>query len=238
MTCSVSVGTAASARPTADVTGSMMGLAGILMALLRREKTGRGDYVDISMQDSVVSWLVNVISPVFAEKRDLVPDEERSLGGNAFYNVYRCADGQYMSLGGSEIKFARNLLGALGRPELAELCELPPGRGQDPVRAFLAERFAEHTRAWWEDFLSKLDVCWAPVKGIREAMDSEHLKARGMRLEFPGGDLHLGIPIQFRDEPGQVVPRPPGLGEHTDAALRAAGYTDAQIERLRRDGAL
>jgi len=224
--------------PSADVTGSMMGLTGILMALLRREKTGRGDYIDVSMQDSVVSWLVNVISPVFAEKRDLVPDEERSLGGNAFYNVYRCSDGQYMSLGGSEIKFAHNLLSALGRPDLVESCRQPPGRGQDPVRAFLAERFAEHPRAYWETLLSTLDVCWAPVKGIREAMDSEHLKARGMRLEFPGGDLHLGIPIQFRDEPGQVVPRSPALGEHTDEVLAAVGYTETQLARMRRDGAL
>lgn len=224
--------------PTADVTGSMMGLAGILMALLRREKTGQGDYIDISMQDSLVSWLVNVISPVFGEKRDLVPSEERSLGGNAFYGIYRCADGQYMTLGGAEIKFAQNLLTALGRPDLLDLCRLPPGRGQDPVREFLKQSFAEHPRAYWEEFLSKLDVCWAPVKGIKEAMDSEHIKARGMRLEFPGGDLHLGIPIQFAAEPGKVVPVPPGLGEHTEQALREVGYTDEELQRLKREGAL
>jgi crotonobetainyl-CoA:carnitine CoA-transferase CaiB-like acyl-CoA transferase len=224
--------------PAADVTGSMMGMAGILMALLRRERTGEGDYVDISMQDSLMSWLVNVISPVFAERRDLIPDEERSLGGAAFYNIYRCADGQYMTLGGSEMKFVGNLLGALGRPDLVELCRLPPGRGQDPVRDFLTERFAEHPLSHWEAFLSRLDVCWAPVRGIREAIESEHVKARGMRLEFPGGDLHLGIPIQFAREPGQVVPRPPALGEHTDDALREVGYSIERIEELRRQGAI
>ncbi len=224
--------------PAADVTGSMMGLCGILMALLRRERTGRGDYIDISMQDSLVSWLVNVISPVFVEHRDLVPSEERSLGGNAMYDIYRCADGQYMTLGGSEVKFAVNLLGELGRPDLAELCRLPPGRGQDPVREFLRERFAEHPRAYWEDLLSRLDVCWAPVKGLREAMDSPHLKARGMRLEFAGGDRHLGIPIKFAAEPGNVDPVVPALGEHTREVLRAAGYSDAQLDAMHRSGAL
>ena len=106
-------------------------VAGVLMALLRRTQTGQGDYIDISMQDSLVSWLVNVVGPVFAEDRDLVLANERGFGGNAFYNLYRCADGRHISLGGSEVKFAANLLTALGRPDLIDLCKLPPGPGQD-----------------------------------------------------------------------------------------------------------
>lgn len=224
--------------PAADMAGSMMALSGILMALLRREKTGRGDYLDISMQDGLVSWLVNIISPVFAEKRELDPTEERSLGGNAFYRIYRCADGEHITLGGAEIKFVQNLLGELGRPDLVDLCRLPPGRRQDPVRDFLVESFAKHPLSYWEALFSRIDVCWAPVKGVKEALDSEHLRARGMRLEFPGGDLHLGIPIQFTDEPGRVVPRAPALGEHTREALRAVGYTDEQLRRLGQIGAI
>ena len=57
--------------PAADMAGSLMALSGILMALLRREKTGQGDFIDISMQDSLISWTVNVVSPVFAEQRAL-----------------------------------------------------------------------------------------------------------------------------------------------------------------------
>lgn len=224
--------------PTADICGGMMGLAGVLMALLRREKTGCGDYVDISMQDGLVSWLVNVISPVFAEKRDLNPAEERSLGGNAFYRIYRCADGRNLTLGGSEIKFVENLLSALGRPDLISLCKLPPGSGQDPVKLFLTDAFAQHPLAYWETFLSKLDLCWAPVKGLKEALDGEHIRARGMRLEFPDGQIHLGNPIKYSNEPAQVLPVAPTLGEHTRSALKAVGYTGAELDALARAGAI
>ncbi|MBU1360716.1 MAG: CoA transferase [Gammaproteobacteria bacterium] len=218
--------------PAADMAGSLMALSGILMALLRREKTGVGDFLDISMQDSIVSWMVNVVSPVFAEQRELDPSTERSLGGNAFYNIYRCADGRDLTLGGSEIKFARNLLTALGRPDLVPLCELPPGRGQDPVRAFLVETFAAKPLAHWEELLGGMDVCWAPVRGVHEALHTPHIAAREMRLDFPNGETHLGIPIKFELEPGSVRPGAPKLGEHTRSVLAEAGVAEADIDRL------
>jgi crotonobetainyl-CoA:carnitine CoA-transferase CaiB-like acyl-CoA transferase len=218
--------------PAADMAGSLMALSGILMALLRRQQTGEGDYVDISMQDSLVSWLVNIVSPVFAERRELDPTEERSLGGNAFYRVYRCGDGRFLTLGGPEIKFVTSLLTALERPDLIALCKLPPGRGQDPVRDFLTEAFAREPLAYWTEFLAKLDLCWAPVKGVKEGLDSEHLAARGMHLVFPDGQRHLGIPIQFTQEPGAVRPVAPALGEHTREVLREAGMSDAEIEAV------
>ena len=224
--------------PAADMAGSLMALTGILMALLRREKTGLGDTLDISMQDSLVSWLVNIVSPVFAEDRELDTTTERSLGGNAMYNLYRTADGRSLTLGGSEIKFAANLLTALGRPDLIELCKLPPGRGQDPVRTFLAETFATRDLAHWEEFLGRIDLCWAPVKGVHEALAGEHLRARAMRLDFPDGQRHLGIPIKFADEPGTVRPIAPRLGEHTESALVEAGVDRTGIERWRAAGAL
>ena len=224
--------------PAVDMAGSLMALSGILMALLRREKTGLGDTLDISMQDSLVSWMVNNISPVFAEGRELDTTTERTLGGMAFYNLYRCKDGRTLSLGGSEMKFVENLLTALERPDLIALCTLPPGRGQDPVRAFLAETFATRTLAEWEAFLANVDLCWAPVKGVVEAMRSEHLKAREMRIDFPDGQTHLGIPIKFADEPGAIRPVAPALGEHSRSALAAVGYSEAELDMMARSGAI
>lgn len=224
--------------PAADMAGSMMALSGILMALLRREKTGEGDFVDISMQDSLVSWTVNVVSPVFAEGRELDTTCERSLGGAAFYSLYRCADGRVLSLGGSEIKFAANLLNALGRPDLIEPCRQPPGRGQDSVREFLRSTFASRPLAHWEELLSMLDVCWAPVKGLHEALQSEHLAAREMVVEYPDGQKHLGIPIRFAREPGRLRPVAPRLGEHTRSALADAGYSETELQALERLGAI
>jgi crotonobetainyl-CoA:carnitine CoA-transferase CaiB-like acyl-CoA transferase len=224
--------------PAVDMAGSLMALSGILMALLRREKTGLGDTLDISMQDSLVSWMVNNISPVFAEGRELDTTTERTLGGMAFYNLYRCKDGRTLSLGGSEMKFVENLLTALERPDLIALCTLPPGRGQDPVRALLAETFATRTLAEWEAFLANIDLCWAPVKGVVEAMRSEHLKARGMKIDFPDGQTHLGIPIKFTDEPGAIRPVAPALGEHSRSALAAVGYSEAELDAMARSGAI
>jgi crotonobetainyl-CoA:carnitine CoA-transferase CaiB-like acyl-CoA transferase len=218
--------------PAADMAGSLMALSAILMALLRREKTGQGDYIDISMQDSLVSWTVNVVSPVFAEHRELDTTQERSLGGAAFYNLYRCADGRALSLGGSEVKFAANLLTALGRTDLIPLCQQPPGDLQRPVREFLTEIFAEKPLADWEEFLSKLDVCWAPVRGLREALGSEHLAERGMVIRTPDGNGMLGTPVHFRHEPGRASPNAPHIGEHTRGVLYGAGYHDQALEQL------
>ncbi len=223
--------------PAADMASSLMAMNGVLMALLRRERTGVGDYIDISMQDSLVSWLVNVVGPVFGEDRDLVLKEERGFGGNAFYNIYRCADGRFLTIGGSEVKFAANLLTALGRPDLIELCKLPPGPGQEPVRAFLRETIAQQPLSYWEEYLAPIDVCWAPVRTLKEALASEQIQHRGMCQEFEqqgfgGGRVkQLGIPIRFREEPGHIDPEIPQLGEHTHAVLQAVGLSAEEATR-------
>lgn len=205
--------------PVADMAGSLTALSAILMALYRREKTGQGDYIDLSMQDALMAWLPNVLGPPFAEQRDPVVKEERSWGGNAMYRLYRCSDDRWLALGGAEHKFADNLLAALGRMDLAPLCQLPPGRGQDPVKAFLSETFATQTLAHWCAFLEKLDVCWAPVKTLTEAFNDPHTQARGMIWTAPDGGTHLGIPIHFANEPGRVDPYLDALGASTAQVL-------------------
>jgi crotonobetainyl-CoA:carnitine CoA-transferase CaiB-like acyl-CoA transferase len=207
--------------PAADMCGSLMAMNGILMALLRREKTGEGDYIDLSMQDALMAWLPNVLGPPFAEQRDPVIGDERSWGGNAMYNLYRCADDRWLALGGAEHKFAENLLNALERPDLIPLCHLPPGPGQAPVRAFFAEVFATRTLAAWSQFLEGLDVCWAPVKTLTEAFNDPHTQAREMVWTAPDGGTHLGIPIKFSNEPGRINPHLDALGESTEVVLQA-----------------
>ncbi len=212
--------------PVADMAGSLMAFGGILMALYRRERTGEGDCIDLSMQDALMAWLPNVLGPPFAQQRDPVIRDERSWGGNAMYGLYRCADGRWLALGGAEIKFASNLLTALGRPDLIDACKLPPGPGQEPVRVFLRETFVTRTLAEWSDFLSELDVCWAPVKTLTEAFDDPHTRARGMVWTAPDGGTHLGIPIRFANEPGRIDPHLDQVGESTRAVLADLGLDD------------
>ena len=205
--------------PVADVTGSMVALAGVLMALFRREKTGRGDYLDVSMMDSLMSWLPNVTGPVFAEDRPPVVKDERSFGGYAFFTSYQTKDGKYIALGGVERKFVVNLLTALERPDLIEIAAGPNGPSQEPVKAFLRDAFAQKSRAEWEEFIRDLDVCAAPVLDIHEAFHSAQAADREMLVSDADGNLHIGTPLKFSEEPGQLSLDLPELGEHNDDIL-------------------
>ena len=137
-----------------------------------------------------------------------------------------------MVLAGQEPKFAKNLLEPLGRPDLVELCKLPPGPGQDPVRAFLREAFRTKTKAEWVEWFKGRDVAFAPMRTLPEALDDAHFKARGMVLKDARGWDHLGAPIAFREEPAQPDFDPPAQGQHTREILGELGYADAEIARL------
>jgi crotonobetainyl-CoA:carnitine CoA-transferase CaiB-like acyl-CoA transferase len=195
--------------PLADLLTALNGLAGILMALLARQRTGKGDYVEIAMHDAMLAGCANILGPTFAENRQPAPRHERTTGGSAFYRLYETADGRHLALGGQEMKFVRNLLGALGKPELGALCERP-GAHQQPVMDLLAEVFRSKTLEQNLAFLAPLDVCYAPVNTLPEALDA----AREMLLKDESGRRHLAPPIRFRDEPARPKLREPRLGEH------------------------
>ncbi|MGE8942235.1 CaiB/BaiF CoA transferase family protein [Leptospira interrogans] len=210
--------------PAADMLASLQAFGGVMMALLRRERTGRGDYLDISMYDAVLAAYPNVLGPVIAHGRDPVPKHERSMGGSAFYRIYPTADGRHIVLGGQEVKFIRNLLTALERPELATLCERGPGPHQAPVVAFLAETFAQRTQAQWEQWFVGRDICFAPVKSLSEALDDPHARHRGMVLG-KGETRLIGSAIKFRNEPANprlTVPRLPDAVTR-EAAAQSSG---------------
>jgi len=220
--------------PVADFASASLGLAGVLMALYRREKTGVGDCIDISMHDSAMSWLPNVTGPVFVEKRNPVPKHERSWGGAAFYRIYRTQDARHVVLGAQEIKFARTLLTEWGRPDLVELCARGPGPHQLPVIEFVQGVFETQTQAHWVEWFRGRDIGFAPVKTLREAFDDPHASARGMHLVDDLGQEHIGVPIKFADEPGRADFALPALGQHTEEILRGVGYTDVELAALLR----
>lgn len=222
--------------PFADAISSQTALIGVLMALLRRQVTGQGDCIDVSMLDACLAWTPNVTGRIFATGRAPVVKEERSWGGAAMYNLYETADGLWITLGGSELKFAENLLTALGRPDLIPVCALAPGPGQEPARAFLREAFRTRTRAEWEVWFTGRDICFAPVRTLKEAFDDPDVAERGMLALDDEGNEIVGTPIRFRDEPGRPDPRLPDFGEHTRAILAGLGYDDSAIKQLERAG--
>ena len=221
--------------PSADMASSLMALSAILMALYRRETTGRGDFIDLSMQDALMAWLPNVTGAVFAQKRPPVVKHERTWGGAAFYRIYATRDGRHVVLGGQEPKFIRNLLTDLGRPDFIGLCEQGPGPHQAPVIEFLAGVFAQRTQQDWVEWFRGRDVCFAPVLNLREAFDGEHVRERGMLLTDAAGREHIGVPMRFEEEPGRAELEAPALGQHTEEVLREAGLDAAQIRAVMSD---
>jgi crotonobetainyl-CoA:carnitine CoA-transferase CaiB-like acyl-CoA transferase len=185
----------------ADMASSLTALSAILMALLARAKTGRGDYIDIAMYDSLIAWTPNVTGVVFAEDRDPVPHTMRNYGGQAMNRIYETKDGQYIVLAGSERKFSENLLRAVGRLEFLELATGEPGESQTPLIEFFARMFSTKTRAEWEAFLEPIDLCWAPVRSLKAGFADAQAAARNMLLKDEAGNPHIGPAIKFRNEP-------------------------------------
>jgi CoA:oxalate CoA-transferase len=196
--------------PSADMAAGLTALSAILMALIGREQTGEGDYVDIAMFDAMLPWCVHTAGGAIAGGEPPRSATQRSLGGAAFYQVYRTADGQHVVLGGREIKFARNLLTALGRADLIPLAEADAGAAQAPLTAFLRETFATRTRAEWEAWFADLDVAFAPVLTFREALDQPHVAERGLIVRA-GEEAHIAPPIRFASDPPFVPGKVPSL---------------------------
>ena len=214
--------------PIADVVAGLQGLSGVLMALLRRQQTGLGDYIDISMHDVTLGAMLNILGPTLAEDRQPVVAHERTTGGAAFYRPYETSDGRYLVLAGQEPKFINNLLGALGRPELAELCLRGPGPHQQPVIDFLATTFRRKPLAEWNRYLETLDVCFGRVNTLPEALDHENLKTRKMIRRDELGRRHIAPPIHFRHEPASPLLREPRLGEHTETIFAIKAKTPGE----------
>jgi len=194
--------------PAADVAAGLTGLAAVLMALIGREKTGQGDHIDIAMFDSLLPWGAHIAGSALAGGPSPRSDNQRSLGGAAFYNVYDTEDGRHVVLGGREIKFARALLTALGRPDLIALAEAEAGEAQAPLIAFLRETFRSRSRDEWDAFMAHLDVAYAPVLDFAEAFAQPHIAERGLL-----NGVHIAPAIRFAGETYTPGPVPPLQGD-------------------------
>lgn len=198
----------------ADMLSALHGLSGVLMALLRRQRSGLGDYIDVAMHHATLAALPNVMGPAMSRQAQPVPRHERTTGGSAFYQVYETADGRHLVLGAQELKFVRNLLGRLGRMDLVPLCERGPGPHQAPVIEFLGGVFKSKPLAHWLAWFAGMDVSFAPVNTLREALDDANARARCMILTDEWGREHIGPVVRFMHEPAEPSLKEPALDEH------------------------
>ena len=192
--------------PSADMAAGLTALSAVLMALIGRERTGEGAYIDCAMFDSLLPWCAHTAGTAIAGGPSPVSASQRSLGGAGFYQVYRTADGKHVALGGREMKFARNLLTALDREDLVVVAAREAGEQQELID-FLGRTFATKSRDDWVSWFADKDVAFAPVLDFREALDEPHVADRGLLVESETGAHHIAPPIRFAGEawsPGKV----------------------------------
>lgn len=192
--------------PSADMAAGLTALSGVLMALIGRERTGQGDYLDIAMFDSLLPWCAHIAGSAIAGGPPPRSSAQRSLGGAAFYNVYPTADGKHITLGAREMKFVVNLLMALDRPDLVPLGDAPAGE-QGELIAFLRDTFREKTRDEWVAWFADRDIAFAPVLDFAEALAGPQVVDRGLLIEQDGAH-HIAPAIRFAGEAWQLSDSP------------------------------
>ena len=205
--------------------GSLFAVVGILAALHERGRTGRGRFVDVSMTEGSLAFLhMHLAAALLVHSKEPLSRGDQPLnGGYAAYNLYRTADGRYLSVGALEPKFFANLCARLGRPELTEQA-YDAGEGDRAVRAELARIFAGKPMAHWLQLFEGADACVEPVREGLEVLEDPQLGARGVFVEG-----HLRTPLHFG--PIRLSPAPK-LGQHSREILGEAGLSPQEIEEL------
>jgi crotonobetainyl-CoA:carnitine CoA-transferase CaiB-like acyl-CoA transferase len=215
--------------------GGLYAAFAILAGVIAREKTGRGQYIDMAMSDGVTSLLTMAAGQFFASGHALRPGEEMLNGAWPCYNVYETKDGKWLSIGCLEPWFWKELCEALGCEEF-----VPHQSNREKFSEmfdWFRAKFREKDRDEWFEELRHRDICIGPVYGMDEVFADPHVRERGMSIEIEhpefGAVRQVGVGPKFSDTPGAVRTMAPRRGEHTDELLREAGYTDEEIAALR-----
>lgn len=187
----------------ADVAGgSLHAVIGILAAVVERQNSGLGQYIDISMTDCVVG-LNNMAAAASLAGGQHQQRELEQLNGGTFYDYYATADDRYLSIGSLEPQFMTGLATALELPILLEKGTSFDPEDRQMVKQAIREKIKTQTLATWNDLFSQLDVCVEPVLSLDEALDSKISKERGWVINVPlkanadQTEPQLACPIKF-----------------------------------------
>jgi crotonobetainyl-CoA:carnitine CoA-transferase CaiB-like acyl-CoA transferase len=226
----------------ADIAGgSLHGVIGLLAAVVARQQTGLGQFVDISMTDCAFS--LNALAGAGALAAGVEPQAEAGwLNGGGFYDHYRSRDGRWFSVGSLEPAFMHTLCETVGRPELAKLGLSPETLDHLALKRQLQIEFERRSFDELQVLFAGVDACVEPVLSVFEAVKHPQLQARQVVTQVPRGDgtsqPQMACPVKFSE--GLPAPRHIGVsvGAHSDQVLQEAGFNEQEISALRRSGAV
>ncbi len=217
--------------------GGMGAVIGILAALMAREETGRGQFVDVSLTDAIVEMMAVWLNPYLAWGALSRRGDAWLTGHWPWYNVYETKDGGHVSVGALEPWFYANLCRLLGSDDFIDHQYAEDAKRDEIFRRF-RETFLTKTRDEWVETLRQRDTCVAPVYSLEEVVSDPQLTARGIiqDLEHPllGRIKQVGSMFKLSDSPFQVTEWSVRFGQHTDRILTGIGYDAARIDALRR----
>ena len=221
-----------------DIVSGMFAAYGIAMALFARERTGRGQEVDLAMLDATVALLTYQAGNYFASGK--VPARLGNRHPSIVpYETFAASDGEFVLAVGNDDQW-RRFCAIAGLPEDARFAtNRQRVTGYDQLRPFVADRLRTEPRQYWIDRLTAAGVPCGSVRNFQELFEDPQLAAREMiaRVEHATiGQLRtLGVPVKLSDTPGSVRTPPPTLGQHTDAVLEQdLGFSADAIAALRR----
>ncbi len=219
----------------ADIGGSMNAVIGILLALLARNQSGKGQYVDISMTDGLLGFLS--LPHYFYCKTGSSPQRSADLLSHRFgcYNTYETADGSAIAVGALEYRFWQQLCSALGLEKYAE--HQFDEEKREEIIAELRTIFRTKSGGEWESHLGGLDVCCTRVLDFAEVLDHPLFRERDMIVEIEQSDgskeKSLGMAIKLSGTPGSIRSGAVRFGQHNEEILSGLGYSGAEIEQLK-----
>ena len=217
--------------------GGLCGAVGILAALMAREKTGAGQYVDIAMSEGVLYMLSGLISDVLSRGISAERGGNRLNGGAPYYNVYETKDATYFSVAAIEPWFWENLCHAIDRDDLLPYQDAA-GEKKTEVEQALAQAFLTKTRDEWFETLKDANISVGKVYSLEEALDDTHAQQRGMVLEIEAPNIPEGkvrqvaTSIHLSETPGEVRHLGSVTGQHTSSVLEWLGFDSATVADL------
>jgi alpha-methylacyl-CoA racemase len=222
-----------------DFGGGGMFLAyGVVCALLEAQRSGKGQVVDTAMVDGSA-----VLMSMFWAMKSIGVFDENNRGANLldtgahFYDVYRCADGGYISLGSIEPQFYAELLALTGLDTDPEFARQMDKDLWPHLKTRLRQVFEQKTRAEWCEIMEGTDVCFAPVLTMSEAARHPHNVERGTFIEVGGIQQPAPAPRFSRTRP-EVVSAPAHPGQHSREVLTDWGIAAARVDELLAVGAV